>query len=46
MTCWKRKRAIGYTYQLLVSGTVQVSTTQTASEKVANVVATFLKEDN
>jgi hypothetical protein len=39
------KRAIGYTYQQVVSESVQISATQTESEKVANPVATFLPED-
>jgi hypothetical protein len=39
------KRAIGYTYQQVVSESVQVPATQAASEKVANPVATFLSDD-
>jgi hypothetical protein len=40
------KRVISHRYQQDASLSVQVSTTQAASEKVANTVATFLNEGN
>ena len=39
------KRAIGYTYQQVVSESVQVPATQAASEKVTNTVGTFSPDD-
>jgi hypothetical protein len=38
------KRAIGYSYQQVVSEYIKVSATKTPSEKVDNTVTTFLNE--
>ena len=39
------KRAVGYTYQQIVSDSARVATTKTEPEKVTNMVGTFLNEE-